>query len=157
MTLPTSVQEDHDITVHKPPRVGITHGDQVCMDSTAPSVRIRGRDLREVAQRARSTREQQPGVDVLVDIEVMIAPTAPAARELMAAADPDRPAGTLRYVGTPTGLAGLINDLHALGIADGAVLQPLLASVAGLIQESTLPALNTMSANVFGSSESQSA
>jgi hypothetical protein len=30
----------------------------------------------------------------------------------------------LRYVGTPHGLAGFIDDLHRLGIADGVTLRP---------------------------------
>jgi hypothetical protein len=35
------------------------------------------------------------------------------------------PAATLRYVGTPHGLAGFIADLQTVGIADGLTLIPL--------------------------------
>ena len=35
---------------------------------------------------------------------------------------------TLRYAGTPRGLAGFIADLHTLGIADGVTLLPLRAA-----------------------------
>ena len=34
----------------------------------------------------------------------------------------------LRYAGTPRGLAGFIDDLHTLGIADGVTLLPLRAA-----------------------------
>ncbi|MCV7054312.1 hypothetical protein [Mycolicibacterium gilvum] len=113
--------------------------------------------MRELAQRAATAREQHPGVDVLVDIDVMIAATAPAARELLAGITSCDRSDTVRYVGTPIGLAGLVSDLHALGIADGAVLLPMLPEVVELIEKVTLPHLNSLSINGFASHESQTA
>ncbi|MCV7154895.1 hypothetical protein [Mycolicibacterium pyrenivorans] len=157
MTLTTGLRADYDIAVDKPPRVVTFLGDDVSADSAPAFVRVRGRDLREVAQRAATAREQHPDVDVLVDIDVMIAPTAPAARELLASVTSCQSSDTLLYVGTPAGLAGLVSDLHALGIADGAVLLPLLPVVIELIEKVVLPHLNSLGVNRFGLHESQSA
>ena len=62
----------------------------------------------------------------------------------MAGAGLAPPGDTVRYVGTPDGLAGLLADIHALGIADGALLQPLLPGTADLIIERTMEVLRTM-------------
>ena len=51
---------------------------------------------------------------------------------------------TMLYVGTPSGLAGLVADMHALGIADGAVLIPRTALAVDLIHDAVLPVLNSM-------------
>jgi hypothetical protein len=55
---------------------------------------------------------------VLVDSDV---------RTAMRAAEELGPGSALRYVGTPRGLAGFIEDIHTLGIADGVTLHPLRA------------------------------
>ena len=57
---------------------------------------------------------------MLVDTDVRAA--MHAAEQLGAGAE------TLRYAGTPRGLAGFIADLHTLGIADGVTLLPLRAA-----------------------------
>jgi hypothetical protein len=52
--------------------------------------------------------------------------------------------GTLLYVGTATGLAGLVADLYALGMTDGAMLIPLIGEdVPALIRDEVLPELAT--------------
>lgn len=138
------VMVDHDIAVERPPRIGVVEVGELWLDSPREFVRVRGSDLRRVAQRAAVAREQQPGVDVLVDIDVMIDISAAGARARVAAADVNPYADTLVYIGTPTGLAGLVADIHAMGICDGAVLRPLLPDIATLIRDSVLSELDTM-------------
>lgn len=148
---------DHDIAVDGLPRVAIAAGTEVTIESAGPYIRICGSDLREVAQRASASREDHPGVDVLVDIDVVVAATAAAARDLVDTVDAVWRAGTLRYIGTPAGLAGLINDVHALGITDGAILRPLSPAVADLIGQATIPLLQTLGANGFDLREARPA
>lgn len=136
---------DIDIDIHGPARVAVIDGSDLWIDSPREFLRVQGSDLRRVAQRAASAREEYPGVDVLADIDVMIDGDAAGARDKMAAAHIVPRADALTYVGTPAGLAGLITDLHALGICDGAVLRPLMPGVAGLIRGRVLQELNTMS------------
>lgn len=58
---------------------------------------------------------------------------------------------TLRYVGTPSGLAGLIADLYTLGLIDGAMLIPLVADdVAKLIFKEVLPELESLTGATIG-------
>jgi len=55
----------------------------------------------------------------------------------------------LRYAGTPRGLAGYIEDLHTLGIADGVTLLPLRAADnADSIINDVLPMLGLDSARL---------
>ena len=88
------------------------------------SVRIQATDLREATRRATAARAELTarGEDptVYLDIEVVIDPSAATAfrtdggqREVPS---------SVRYVGTPRGLAGLISDVQRLGIADGVCL-----------------------------------
>ena len=78
-------------------------------------------------------------MDVLIPVYMELDPRS---LTLAGGDEPDRQ--TLLYVGTPAGLAGLIADIHALNIADGAVLIPRAAGVAELIPEAVLPVLRTM-------------
>jgi alkanesulfonate monooxygenase SsuD/methylene tetrahydromethanopterin reductase-like flavin-dependent oxidoreductase (luciferase family) len=136
---------DYDIAVGNPIRVGILVGDLLAIEPGAPFVRLRACDLRALSQRVGAVREAHPDIDVLVDVDVVVAADAAAARALLTTAKEAAQQGdTLRYVGTPTGLAGLLTDIHALGLADGVVLHPLCAGVAELIRERTMPALGAM-------------
>lgn len=91
--------------------------------------RIRAADL-QGAQRQSAKRRAEAGpaeCTVFVDVEVLVECDVRVA--MRAAAQLDQvPSGTLRYVGTPRGLAGFIADLHTLGIADGVTLRPLRAA-----------------------------
>ncbi|MUL46296.1 MULTISPECIES: hypothetical protein [unclassified Mycolicibacterium] len=95
-----------------------------------------------MARQASRARAENPGIDVLVDIDVVIATDAPAA--LAAAAGlPDTK--TLLYAGTLRGLAGLIADLHTLAITDGAMLSPASdAGQLGLLKEQLLTELQSL-------------
>lgn len=116
-------------------------------------IRIRASDLREAQRRTHRLRLDEAGsgrdpreLTVLVDIEVIIAPVARDARtqSLLAGClpPPDSPA-TIRYVGTPEGLATLITDIHAANVADGATLIPVDGhGSTRLIIERVLPLLD---------------
>lgn len=112
---------DIDIAARGPLRLGIDDGRTVWLATPGAVIRVRGRDLRQVVRQAARVRDEHPGIDVLVDIDVVIAEDAPTA--LTAAADLSD-TDTLRYAGTIRGLAGLIADLHTLAITDGAMLLP---------------------------------
>ncbi|HKP42133.1 hypothetical protein [Mycobacterium sp.] len=137
---------DFDLTPPGPLRIGVALGEQLWLDSPGEVARVRAVDLRAAAHQVAALREERPGVDVLVDIEAVIALNAGAARASFAAAGRVESGSAMLYVGTPAGLAGLIADIHVLGIADGAVVVPLLGSdEVDLIWDEVLPDLQTMS------------
>ena len=134
---------DIDITQSRPLRLGVVLHDQVVWDRDSAAERIRGVDLSDIARRSARLRREHPDVDVVADIDVVIAAEARAARSMLNSDALQSCDGALLYVGTPSGLVGLITDIHALGIADGAVLIPRAAGVAGLIRDAVLPLLHT--------------
>ncbi|PBC37081.1 hypothetical protein CJ178_23340 [Rhodococcus sp. ACPA4] len=118
--------------------VDLTEGDTL-LDLTAFPVnviRIRATDLRDAQAQCAQIRaaiaedgRDPDSVAVLVDLEVLIAPEARAARKELAQLDsalnvPRVPA-SLHYVGTPSGLGSLIADIRAADVADGVTLLPL--------------------------------
>lgn len=117
-------------------------------------VRIRVSDLRE-AQRARATVREQAVADgrdpdsvtVLLDVDTLIAATAPTARRELAQLDSAvRRARetTVSYVGTPAGLISLISDVQAAEVADGVTLRPLaLPGTLELVASELVPWLQT--------------
>ena len=148
---------DFDIIPRRPLQLGIATGGEVSWMTPADPVRVRGADLGEVARKAAAVRRSHPDSDVVVDIDFVIAPDARSARAL-STVDPESTADqTLFYVGTPTGLAGLIADIHALSIADGAVLIPRAAGVAELFCDAVLPVLSTMAGVAVGAQEGRTA
>jgi hypothetical protein len=109
--------------------------------------RVQATDLRDACQKVANIRAEVGNeVPTLLDVEVMIAQDSRSARTSLAILDSAlraarRPASLL-YVGTPSGLAGLIADIHTLGIADGVILRPLVVSgVLFHILDEVLPAL----------------
>jgi hypothetical protein len=114
---------------------------------TDTPVRVQAVDLRDAYQKVAAIRhEAGRDVPTLLDVEVMVAQDSRSARTSLAILDSAqrtvrRPASLL-YVGTPTGLAGLIADIHTLGIAGGVVLRPLVVpGVVFHILDEVLPAL----------------
>ncbi|MGW3481008.1 hypothetical protein [Rhodococcus indonesiensis] len=102
--------------------------------SASPSnvVRIRAADLRASARlreraraEARADGRDPESISVMVDLEVLVAEDARSARKQYALLDGRRRGGTLSYIGTPHGLAGLIADIHTTRVADGVTLLPL--------------------------------
>ena len=82
-----------------------------------PTVRLAVSDLQR-AQRGRARIHADRGdVDVVLDVTVAVARDFRTVRDSMAVDD-----GTLRYAGTVDGLAGLIADIEAAGVADGVTL-----------------------------------
>jgi alkanesulfonate monooxygenase SsuD/methylene tetrahydromethanopterin reductase-like flavin-dependent oxidoreductase (luciferase family) len=107
------------------------------------SVRIQAADLREAARKAEAVRRELVARDedptVYLDVEVVIDRDAAAAFRV----DSRRaPSGSVRYVGTPRGLAGLIADVQKLGIADGVCLVTADEDrVVGLMLDELAPGL----------------
>ncbi|OZE99965.1 hypothetical protein CH293_13830 [Rhodococcus sp. 14-2470-1b] len=117
-------------------RVALVHPSQWTeITDAAPTetvVRIHAADLREGQQaRARARAEavevgkDADSVAVFLDIEIHIADDARTARREFAALDAPTVPGSIRYVGTPSGLAGLIADVKAADVADGVTLVPV--------------------------------
>ncbi|MBY4108266.1 hypothetical protein HQO82_12385 [Rhodococcus fascians] len=106
--------------------------------------RVRASDLQQATAVYNRMHAEDHNAVVSLDLEFVIAPTAHAARTTPL---DDRPGGdastpTVRYVGTPLGLAGLIADVGAARVADGVNLIPLDNSAsAELLVSSTLPKL----------------
>ncbi|MGW0173385.1 hypothetical protein ACWDUM_06025 [Rhodococcus sp. NPDC003322] len=128
-------------------------------------IRVRARDLGE-AQRRRETARIRAAADgrdpdtvaVLLDVEVLLADDHRAARRELARLDacggtslhevlggriePHVPE-SISYIGTPSGLAGLIADIRAAGVADGVTLLPLvLPRVLDRVVDDVLPMLH---------------
>lgn len=118
---------------------------------TEHAVRIQAVDLRDACRKSTAVREDAAArgcarPSVLLDIEVMIDHDAGSARNALAALDTvldgPRARRSLLYVGTPSGLAGLIADIHVLRLADGVTLFPLTVSgVVDQILDEVLPLL----------------
>jgi hypothetical protein len=135
---------DIDLTAKNPLRLGVAYGETVWLNAPGEVIRVRAEDLRALAHRVTAVRQQHPGRDVVVDIGVIIADEARWARAALAKAGGPPKDGTLLYVGTATGLAGLVADLYVLGMTDGAMLIPLVgADVPALIRDEVLPELAT--------------
>ena len=136
---------DIDVVKDRPLRIGIATGAQVLWDNGVAAYRVRGTDLTDIGRKAALLREQHPDAEIVTDIDVVIASEARLAREkLSGARGEERDDQTMLYVGTPSGLAGLIYDIHTLGITDGAVLIPRADGVGELINTVVLPILHAM-------------
>lgn len=89
---------------------------------------VRRPTLRE-AQRARSLLRagirDTARFAVALEVEVAIAPSAASARAAVAGVPDELDGGTVRYVGTPSGLVTLIRDIYAAEVADAVILTPL--------------------------------
>ncbi len=114
-------------------------------DGAADVVRIHADDLRQAQKRTVALRSGSDDVTVLLDIEVLVAATAAQARAELRALDglgPQPLTSGIRYIGTPSGLAGLISDVVAAGVADGVTLLPLsLAGTLEQVERDVLPRL----------------
>ncbi|MDV3128859.1 hypothetical protein M1247_28400 [Mycobacterium sp. 21AC1] len=87
-------------------------------DGELPTVRVSAPDLAQARRKRVGIRAEDDGVSVILDVTVAVAADYRSARRLsMAGAD-----GAVRYVGTVDGLAGLIADIEAAGVADGVTL-----------------------------------
>ena len=117
----------------------------------ASVVRIKASDLREAQKTTEhlhdsATHANGERPSVLLDVEILLAEDARAARAELALLDAGlcvpEPPSTIRYVGTPKGLAGLIADITVVGVADGVTLIPLAtAGTADLVFDQVLPTL----------------
>lgn len=135
---------DFDFSPRGPLLLGMATDAGVHWVTPANPVRVRGSDLRQVAGRTSAARRADPGAEVVVDIEFVIAADERSARALAPADRGGDDDPTIRYVGTPAGLAGLVADLRAIDIADGAVLIPLTTNGDAEFYDAVLPVLATM-------------
>lgn len=134
LTVPTDEQERLDLSAY-PRHV----------------VRVSASDLRQARNERHQVRAElvdegrdPDSVTVLADLEVLIATDARTARRELARLDAEldgpRTPKSLQYIGTPLGLAGLIADITAAGVADGVTLLPLtLPGVLEQVVDTTLP------------------
>jgi alkanesulfonate monooxygenase SsuD/methylene tetrahydromethanopterin reductase-like flavin-dependent oxidoreductase (luciferase family) len=146
--------------IARPSRIGIALGDRVLLDAQdGQAVRVQATDLRDAGHRTAAIWEaSQTHVDVLVDIDVVIAHDAHTACELAEINGINQSRGSLLYIGTPRGLAGLLADIHAVGISDGAVLLPLqIPGVLDLVLNEVLPQLERLGMTVPAVRESRPA
>ncbi|SNS71650.1 hypothetical protein [Rhodococcoides kyotonense] len=97
--------------------------------ATESVVRISAADLREGQQARTALRadavaagKDADSVAVFLDIEFHIADDARTARREFATFDVPAVPGSIRYVGTSAGLAGLVADVKAAEVADGVTL-----------------------------------
>ncbi|WP_082945884.1 hypothetical protein [Mycobacterium sp. E1747] len=136
---------DIDLTYRAPLRLGIADGARVWLHTPGDLTRVRASDMRHLAREAAAARAEHPDRDVVVDIHVVVAAEASAARAALAETGESPPADTLSYVGTARGLAGLVADLYALRITDGAMLIPLLGPrMVERLRSEVLPQLRTL-------------
>jgi hypothetical protein len=98
------------------------------------TVVIRADDLGVAqAMRMRIRREHRTegdgatSVAVVLELEVHIADDARTARKELASS-PNSETKTVRYVGTSSGLAGLIADIKSAGVADAVLIIPIIAA-----------------------------
>ncbi|MCZ4562832.1 hypothetical protein O4160_18475 [Rhodococcus sp. IEGM 1401] len=115
-------------------------------------VRIQASDLRESQQHRARLRaeavdrgESADSTAVFLDLEIHIAADARTARREFAALDAPSSPSSIRYVGTPAGLASLISDVTAADVADGVTLTVLgdVARQSVLINNGVLPLLES--------------
>jgi hypothetical protein len=130
-------------------------GTERWVDLTAPRgaqpdvVRINAADLRAAQRTTASIHSDalrnSADVAVLVDLEVMLADDARNALNQMNRHDAltggPTHSDSLRYIGTPGGLAGLIGDVFTVGVADGVTVRPLSPATFDDFVDSTLPVL----------------
>ncbi|MBD0021505.1 hypothetical protein GII33_03645 [Gordonia pseudamarae] len=106
---------------------------------------VRRPTLRD-AQRARNVLRsgQRDPARFIVALEVEVAIAAhPASARASVGNVPTDPAGseTVRYIGTPHGLIGLIRDIYAAEVADAVLITPLDGSATeSRIRDEVLPA-----------------
>jgi hypothetical protein len=125
------------------------------VDLTAPRgaerdvVRITAADLRAAQRTTASIHadalKNSTDVAVFVDLDAMVADDARTALNQMNRHDaltggPTHP-DSLRYIGTPDGLAGLIDDIFRTRVADGVTVRPLSLATLDEFVDTTLPAL----------------
>jgi alkanesulfonate monooxygenase SsuD/methylene tetrahydromethanopterin reductase-like flavin-dependent oxidoreductase (luciferase family) len=132
------------------PRVSIGTLDLTVDAPTLETVRIQASDLAEAqAQRSRLRQDfAAAGHDpdqlaVILDVDTHIAADARTARKDLANSVSVPAPQSLLYVGTASGLAGLIADIKAADVADGVNLHPILEQdqVRSRIVDDVLPVL----------------
>ncbi|MGW6659520.1 hypothetical protein [Rhodococcus sp. NPDC055024] len=105
------------------------------------TVTITATDLEVLSRKVKQVRQEHRGVSVQVYIAAAIAREVSVARSCLVAGKVAVPTDVIRYVGTPRGLVGLLNDMHTLSLADSVIIRPLLSMPEGddLFSSDVLP------------------
>ena len=85
-------------------------------DGAEPAVRVVADDLAQARRIRARIRAESDDVAVILDVTVAVAADFRSARRELESID------GVRYAGTVDGLAGLIADIEAAGVADGVTL-----------------------------------
>lgn len=136
------------------------HSDELprqVMRIRAPDLGTAQREYRSIRSIAVAAGRDPDSIRILVDVSVMIdvdVDARSARKKLMkfdiTRSEP-RKRGSLEYVGTPSGLAGLVSDISAAGVADGVTIKPLQPIVFRGLVEQTIPIL--VASGVFSLSD----
>lgn len=124
--------------------VAAAHADIVRV--SAPHIEAAGSVREQVRSAVRAAGRDTDEVSVLLDLEVLTAPTPAQARSEVAQLEAwaHHEPSTLSYTGTPEGLAELLHDLQVVGAADGITLVPLtLPSGLTQVYEQVVPLLRS--------------
>jgi hypothetical protein len=104
-------------------------------ENSVPTTRIHAANLRRASSETQRLKAdaRQTGADVrvFVDVEAHVSDVAASARRDVLSASIDLSRDSIRYIGTPAGLMGLIRDIGLAGVADGVTLIPLLPQTPG--------------------------
>ncbi|MFF0818565.1 hypothetical protein ACFYVR_25965 [Rhodococcus sp. NPDC003318] len=125
------------------PVIALPTDDGSATTESGALVRVTASDLREAGVAVSRVRQENPdGTVVLLDVDVHLAPDFRTALK-EAAALSEQPTGRVRYVGTPSGLAGFVTDIRAAGVADGVVAIAIgkSADLAPLVRDAVAPLL----------------
>jgi alkanesulfonate monooxygenase SsuD/methylene tetrahydromethanopterin reductase-like flavin-dependent oxidoreductase (luciferase family) len=130
-------------------------------DSGQPAVRVNARDLQH-AQRARDRIRDlenkaaggRSAISVVLDVRVLIADDYRSAWHRIA--ELESGPRSVQYAGTLDGLAGLVDDIYAAGVADGVTLIPAVphGDVRG-VAEQTVARLKLLSRRQSGVPDSE--
>nr|WP_308170642.1 hypothetical protein [[Mycobacterium] fortunisiensis] len=91
-----------------------------------PATRISAPDLAAARRISSGLKSDDGAASVILDVAVAVAADYRSARGSLSVAGPEAGAAAqVRYVGTVDGLAGLIADIEAAGVADGVTLIPV--------------------------------
>ena len=88
-----------------------------------PVVRLVASDLQRARRQRAHIRAEHPDVEVILDLEVAVAPDFRTVADALATDD-----DTVRYAGTVDGLTGLVADIERADVADGVTLIPVWPS-----------------------------
>ncbi|MFW0787549.1 hypothetical protein AAFP35_23885 [Gordonia sp. CPCC 206044] len=129
------------ISIGRPSLQVALAGDEAAQSFSIVVRRPTLRDAQRTRSLLRSGTHDPANFVVALEVEAAIAPH-PASARASAVNTAGDDAETIRYVGTPSGLASLIHDIYVAEIADAVIIVPLDGSAtATRTREEVLPLL----------------